>query len=226
MKISEIKWGVSEDIQEKYLLHSDNTLDYYTDKKNVPNTILVKMTTKHISTVRRDMFDTLEFLNLLDAQNRFINTTFKQKENTHIPDTISHLQSLPLSDEQKHVLYGFILLWGCGGYPDALLDKDSRGVYKKIQTLFLDYPADTPEKLYCTKENFLKEKQIEENTPPECFDDVFPLIKWFREKLGYRFCGGDMGIEHRIERWIENKGCYADTSTDEYKSYLKSARKN
>jgi hypothetical protein len=202
---------------------------YYADKSNFPNQTLVRMTIKHIEKERKDMFTPLEFLNLLDEQREFMSNAYGHFDGStcdiipenkkHIPDMIiNHLQTLPLTEEKKHVLYGFIYLWyGCT--PDGYLDKIQRITIKKIERLFLEYQEDTPEKRYCTRDNLIKEMAIDNNTPPLYFEHFYSLKEWSENKLNCRF-NRDYDIERRFETWIENQGCYADRKTEEYKHWL------
>jgi hypothetical protein len=177
------------------------------------------------------MFDTSEFLHILDKQLSFIGGSVGRidgskydiitEEQKYIPDAIiSHLLTLSLTDEQRHVLYGFILLGICGANPDILLNKLQRVIYRKIEKLFIEYPHDTPEKRYCTYENYINRKKIENNTPPVYFEDFDSLHDWVKKKLNYQFGQGLSSVENMYDKWIESKGCYANKDTDEYRQYL------
>jgi len=194
---------------------TNKKLDYFTDKNNISNQTLVKMVIHHFETIRKGFFDTLEFLNILECQYQYVIKNFDNSNNV-----ISHLQELPLTDEQKHVLYGFLLLWVCRCYPDGLRCKKQRVSMKKIEKMFLEYPNDTPEKTYCTTDNYKKEDDKVQNTPPEYFEYIGTLYGWFKNKLNYEFASTEFRIEKMFNSWIENNGCYADENTPEYKQFL------
>jgi hypothetical protein len=195
-----------------------NTLDYYINNQYRNYKIMVKMIIDHFESARKGFLDTLDFLNLWDCQYGFVISSLHRRNNPD--DAINYLQTLPLTDEQKHVLYGFILLRACGGNPDVLLDKEHRITFKRIREIFLGYPYDTPEKAYCTADNFLKELEMYQNTPPEYFDSIDEIYSWLEKKLEYKFACSSLTIENRFDLWLENNGCYASVNTDEYRQYL------
>lgn len=136
----------------------DNELSFYTDKKNIPNQELVQETIEWFEKgAGGRVFAPLVFLNLLWKQYRFITENI---ENTS--GLISHLQSLPLNDLQKHILFGLILKW-FGGYPlEAPLGIGNSELYyefrKRLLSLFLTYSEETPEKEFCKADIKLHKK--------------------------------------------------------------------
>jgi hypothetical protein len=132
-------------------ISANNDLGFYQDKTNVGRQELVTSTVDYIKTIAKDLFEPLEFLNLLWKQKQFVNENHKNPR--FVIDT---LKSLPLADAQRHVLYCFLLKW-YGGYPvEAFLynmDNDDLipNVYKSIEKEFLRYEGDTPEKEYCSR---------------------------------------------------------------------------
>jgi hypothetical protein len=132
---------------------ANNELDFYLDKANIRRQELVTDTIDYIKTIAKDLFEPLEFLNLLWYQKQFVN------QNQSNPDlVIDTLRSLPLTDAQKHVLYCFLLKWQWrGGYPvEAFIynmqsDDLIPNVYKSIEKEFLRYEGSTPEKEHCSR---------------------------------------------------------------------------
>jgi hypothetical protein len=206
----------------------DNKLDYYTDNR-YDYYVLAKMIIHHFEGARKGFFDTLVFLNLWDCQYNHVIGELHRHNNPD--DAINYLQELPLTDEQKHVLYGFILLRACRGNPGNIngindtnaameaITKAKRITFKRIEKMFLAYPCDTPEKTYCTEENAEKAIRIHKDTPPEYFGDFIELISWFERRPGYRFVNL-WTIERRFDSWLEDNEYYAAVGTDEYKRYL------
>jgi hypothetical protein len=119
-------------------------LSYYTDKSKIPNQELVEQTIWYFEkTDASKVFQPLEFLNLLEKQHEFVLHNFLDKEKV-----VSHFVSLPLTDHERHILYGFILKW-CGGYPTQSLNEDLHATLKLIEKEFLAYPGNTNEKYFC-----------------------------------------------------------------------------
>ena len=128
----------------KIEISASNDLGYYTDKKNIPNQELVNETLEYFQTgAGARVFEALVFLNLLEKQYHFVLNNFKESSKV-----IQSLKSLPLTELEKHILYGFILKW-FGGYPVYNLDEDCDRTLKEIQTEFLRYEGETPEKAFC-----------------------------------------------------------------------------
>lgn len=119
-------------------------MEYYTSEKNIGNQELVNETIGYFSTgPGQGAFKPIDFLNLLNKQYFFL------VDNVKAPETvIAQLEALPLSDEKKHILFGFLLKW-FGGYPIEYDNEDYDFLLKKVQSLFLAYPGETPEKDFC-----------------------------------------------------------------------------
>jgi hypothetical protein len=199
-------------------LLSHNDLDYYINNRYENYSTVVKMIIHHFENARKGFFDTLEFLNLWDCQHKYVFDRLHVHNNPE--DVINYLQELPLTDEQKHVLYGFILSGACGCNPGLFMNRETRITFERIKGMFLEYPYDTPEKTYCTGDNFSKEREILRNIPPERFGDFEELYVWFKRRLKYKFAVGYLTIERRFDSWLIDNKCYAAAGTDEYKCYL------
>ena len=154
-------------------ISANNDLDFYLNSENVQNPDLVIATIEYFETGQRSRyFKPLEFLNLLWKQTNFVITHLEKPDST-----IKSLKALPLTPEQKHILFGFILKWN-GGYPvekkeqyNPLLQKmeveKPYFILRLIEKEFLSYVGETPEKEFCHK-NWLPYKrdiQIKTNTP-------------------------------------------------------------
>lgn len=126
-------------------------LEYFTDEKNIPNQELVKETIEYFQTGQGSRaFKALEFLNLLQKQYQYITQNYKDSE-----VVISHLKALPLSNLEKHILFGLLIKW-FGGYPfneGTDFDISWRETKKAIETEFLNYEGETPEKEFCKADN-------------------------------------------------------------------------
>ena len=99
-------------------------------------------------TSRNAIFQPLEFLNLLYEQINFFHNNVSKPYTT-----IKHLRELPITSEEKHILFGFILK--CyGGYPYQVNSYIPHSVcLKLLENEFLSFELDTPEKQYCLQES-------------------------------------------------------------------------
>jgi hypothetical protein len=143
--------------KELKAISAKNDLDFYYNAENIPNQDLVFGTLEYFETgKRKGFFEPLEFMNLLWEQYNFVNANI-QKPNT----TITALKALPLTVEQKHVLFGFILKW-FGGYPIENKNKQYDTTLRLIEKEFLSYKKQTPEKQFCQKDwvQYSRLKQI------------------------------------------------------------------
>ena len=139
-------------------ISANNDLDFYFD--TIRNNDLVFGTYEYFNEgVRKDLFSPLEFYNLLEKQNDFIN------ENQNKPfAVVTVLRNLPLNDLEKHILFGFLLKWR-GGYPVMGFDDSHQfnTVMRFIEKDFLAFEGETPEKEFCRKENvsYLRKLEVE-----------------------------------------------------------------
>lgn len=140
-------------------ISANNDLDFYYNAENIPNQDLVFSTIEHFETGdRKGFFNPLEFLNLFWKQYSFL------KENVHKPhSTAETLKALPLTPEQRHILFGFIIKW-LGGYPVNNHNPHYNSTLRLIESEFLAYEDETPEKEICRKDwsRHVRIKQIEE----------------------------------------------------------------
>jgi hypothetical protein len=125
----------------------DYSLDYFTNESNIPNQDLVNETIAYFENGPGSRtFKPLEFLNLFEKQYRFV---IKNWGDDNI--VIAQLKSLPLTELEKHILYGIILKW-FGGYPIYSRMETDVNVFnskKAIEREFLNYHEATPEKEFC-----------------------------------------------------------------------------
>ena len=113
------------------------------------------------SKVESFVFDTIEYFEEHRKGTRFNELNFlqllhKQIENieNNLSKPYSNVQKilgLPLNEQEKHILFGFILK-KYGGYPITVdpYQKISN-VLKLIEIEFLKFDEDTPEKKYCLR---------------------------------------------------------------------------
>lgn len=152
---SEVVLLIDDDFSQNHLtdISSDHPLEFYTDKKLIPNQDLVNETIDFFTTGSgSDLFTPIEFLNLLDKQYNYVKINYKNSLLVQ-----EHLKKLPLTDRCKHTLFGFILKW-LGGYPVHNLDEDFDKTLKLIQKEFLSFKQETPEKQYCRADQVVRNK--------------------------------------------------------------------
>lgn len=137
---------------------ADYPIDYFFNAETIPNQELVFMTYDHFETgPRAGYLKPLEFLNLLEFNYEFL------KLNVTKPFfVVEHLKSIPISDELRHILMGFILKW-YGGYPVDNYNQQYNTTLRMIEREFLCYDEDTPEKIVCRRDwqEYLRIKEIE-----------------------------------------------------------------
>jgi len=134
-------------------ISSNYTLDHYTNEKNIPNQELVNDTINYFKSGEgAELFQPLDFLNLLDKQNEFVKLNFQKADLV-----VEHLKNLPLPPRERHTLYGFILKW-FGGYPVNNLNEDFDKTLKLVQKEFLSFEGDSPEKQFCKADQAVRNK--------------------------------------------------------------------
>jgi len=134
-------------------ISSEYTLEHYTNKEVIPNQNLVKQTITFYETGQgKGILTALEILNLVNKQQNFVMMNYNNSE-----AVIKHLKSLPLTDRTKHSLLGFLLKW-FGGYPVNNLNEELNTTLKLIQTEFLSFKDNTPEKQYCKADQIMRNK--------------------------------------------------------------------
>lgn len=148
-----MKGKASIDMLSLNSILAKNDLTFYTNKENIPNQGLVKQTIDYFMEGEgRRAFKALTFLNLLWPQYEFLIKNVADSEKV-----ISHLLSLPLSELEKHVLFGLLLKW-FGGYPINNLNPEYQRILKHIEKLFLAHPGQTPEKEFCKRDDATRKK--------------------------------------------------------------------
>lgn len=123
----------------------DRDLNWYFNEKNIPAQVkLVLPTYEYFNEGPGKVhFEAIDFFNLLNNQYEEL------VKNISKPfDVLSNLKSIPLTDRERHTLYGFIIMW-FGGYPVNNLNEQYNIVLKLIEREFLGYGAETPEKEFC-----------------------------------------------------------------------------
>jgi hypothetical protein len=182
--------------QELKDISENNSLDWYTNKENIKNQTLVSGTIDYFENgERKNLFHPLDFLNLLWKQFYFVLGNHRDTELV-----IKSLKELPLDDERKHVLLGFIIYW-YGGYPVHNLNDELNKTLKEIEKMFLSYNQDTPEKEFCRRSIEDSERELEEQSAAIIIQDyVNKLIgKKDEKRLGKK-------DEKRLWNRYVNKG--------------------
>ena len=111
-------------------------LDFYLDKNNINNQELVRSTISHFEHIRNNIFKPVAFLNLLRKQCEFVLDNPNQPK-----ETFKILKELPLTVEQKHILYYFIIEW-FGGVGNM----SHKRTLRLIENEFKKYKKKSPEK--------------------------------------------------------------------------------
>jgi hypothetical protein len=137
-------------------------LNFYFNCEEIKNIDMLFATFDYFETgERQGVFATLDFLNLLFKQYDLLRESFE----TPI-DFLQHLKKIPLTEIQRHILYGFLLKW-FGGYPIEESMRESNlpqeVILRFIEREFLKYEGETPEKKFCQKDwiEYARNKQIE-----------------------------------------------------------------
>jgi hypothetical protein len=123
----------------------DRDWNWFFNADNIPNQNAVFATKEFLDKRRSDHWDPLHFFNLLFRQ------IDELKDHLTKPiDFVAKLKAIPLSDIQRHTLFGMLLYWH-GGYPVNNLDPKYNTILKLIEReFFATFPEDrTPEKEFC-----------------------------------------------------------------------------
>jgi hypothetical protein len=124
----------------------DHDLSFYQNKDNIPNQELVGEIIAY--------FTVGEGARVFDART-MMNLSYKEiieaeRDRARSEDIFGHLENLPLSDLERHVLLGTMLKWSAG-YPVNFMEEEQQRVMLGIQERFLAYPDDTPEKEFARR---------------------------------------------------------------------------
>lgn len=124
-------------------ISANNDWDFYLNAQNIQQDF-VRNTRKYFTNgARAGFFEPLEFMNLWWKQWHYL------MDNVEKPySTLQHFEALPLTAEQRHVLYGFILKF-YEGYPIRFIHVQTAIQLILIEEVFLRYESDTPEKEFC-----------------------------------------------------------------------------
>lgn len=120
--------------------------NWFFNADNIPNQGLVFSTKDFLEEKRESETDSLLMMNILlrqmDEMKGYLDKPI---------DFIGRLNSLPLNDVEKHILFGLLLKWH-GGYPVENLNPKFDTILKLIEKTFLNmFPDDiTPEKEFCS----------------------------------------------------------------------------
>lgn len=123
------------------------SLDWFFNAQNIPNQDLVFFTYDYFTTGERAEFmhpDT--FFNLLQFSLDYLSANI-----TKPFKVLEHLKSIPIEDDELHVLLGFILKWH-GGYPVDNLDPQYNTTLRMVEREFLKFKEETPEKKICQRD--------------------------------------------------------------------------
>jgi len=125
----------------------DHDLSFYQNKDNIPNQELVgEIIAYFTSGEGARVFDARTIMNL-----SYKEITEADRDRGRPEDVFGHLENLPLSELERHVLLGTMLKWRAG-YPVNLLDEEQQQLMLGIQDRFLAYPGQTPEKQFARRD--------------------------------------------------------------------------
>ncbi|THU34207.1 hypothetical protein FAM09_24625 [Niastella caeni] len=134
-----------EDIHVDTMFKYERDWNWYFNADNIPNQKSVFATKDFLEKYRSKDLEPLDFFNILFRQ------IDELKGHLDKPiDFINHLRALPISEIQKHTLWGMILYWH-GGYPVENLNPKYDTILKLIERDFHSSLANakTPEKDFC-----------------------------------------------------------------------------
>ncbi|MEP6465850.1 MAG: hypothetical protein ABJB05_06075 [Parafilimonas sp.] len=134
----------------------DRDLNWYFNPKNIPaQKDLLEPTVDFIEKKRKDLFETIDFLNLLEWHYDELQKQFEKPF-----DFIQHLRALPLNDEERYLLIAALLKW-YGGIPiqneHDKLYSIRRLVEKEFLSMFVN--EDKLERNFCASNS---SKQLKE----------------------------------------------------------------
>jgi hypothetical protein len=133
----------------------DRDLNWYYNKKNFPAwERLLLPTVNFIENERKGLFETVDFLNLVNWHYEELQSQFEKPF-----DFIAHIQKLPLKKEENHLLLAVLLKW-YGGLPVADEHNNLFIIRKLVEKEFLNqYPNEkTLEVLFCNTDERSKKQ--------------------------------------------------------------------
>ncbi len=186
---------------QNYLANND--WDYYFNVGNSSDDIVngfIIPTKEYFETGERAGFmDSLQFMNLLWEQIDFLESNRKKPYST-----LKHYESLPITEEQRHVLFGFILKF-YNGYP--VIEINSRkgdGIcLLLIEEAFLRYTGDTPEKKYCHNSKVLHGNTNSEYIILEELPQTYTYNAKDFEEISTKY---DWDFYHNVDNIANQKG--------------------
>lgn len=102
----------------------------------------------------KDIFKPLDFWNLFWNPFNFIDEGFKKGTPNRCYTIIEELQTLPLNDREKHIIFGMILKFYDLPRPQPHSDTPATITICLLERAFLSYKLDTPEKKFCLRNGF------------------------------------------------------------------------
>lgn len=175
-----------------------NDWDFYLNAENIKDQDFVRQTKEYFERgARKGFIEPLEFINLWWEQFLYFDKNVKTPYSM-----LQHFEALPLTDEQRHVLYGFILKFH-GGYPILQINSIQHGIaLVLIEEAFLSYAGNTPEKIFCLNgyPANLNEPYISITPLPQSYQYTAKDFEGFSAK-------NDWDFYHNVERIPNQKDC-------------------
>lgn len=130
---------------------ADNDLDFYANyfnsECNCYNSFYKPVQDYFKKGAGKDTFKPLDFWNLFWNPFNFIDDSFKQGASNRYT-IIEELRTLPLTDREKHIIFGMILKF-YGWYPSQTPISSATVTLCLLERAFLSYEPATPEKKFC-----------------------------------------------------------------------------
>lgn len=208
-----------EDIEVEKIFKYERDWNWYFNADNIPNQKYVFATKDFLEKHRSKDFDPLDFFNILFYQ---INELKKMLD---MPiDFINHLRTLPISDIERHTLWGMVLYWH-GGYPVENLNPKYDTILKLIERDFhSSFPDNrTPEKEFCatTPEQIKMLKDAETNVQAAVKKQFQFTESRYINKVDIDF--EDLPkyvVQHGIVRMFEEENFRSDSDYIEWQNKL------
>lgn len=168
---------------------ANNDLDFYYNQDSIIGNkgFFIEIHNYFETGARKGLFEPLMFMNLFWMQLEYF------IKNAHKPDsTLKHFEALPITNQQRHILYCFILKF-YGGYPLPISDIDAIQMSTAlllIEESFLRYEGDTPEKEFCRNVNqskYLNDALISLEPLPESYQYTAKDFEGFAAKNNWDF---------------------------------------
>jgi len=123
----------------------DRELSFYLNEKDIPNQDLVNEIVTFHSNREPHIFGAKDILNLVTKQEEFV------WQNVDFPEEVfDRFDNFSFTPEERHAFLGTFIKW-CGGYPVNFPRDAQQKIMLGIQSRFLAFPGNTPEKIFAKR---------------------------------------------------------------------------